>query len=323
MKSLYLLILLFLTTSSLSFSQVIVPKIDWKKGESKKITMKLNGKEIKNGTTSKDTTFTTKSELFVQEITDSSYIVKFTTENQLVKAGSVYYKGLEKELSDNRNLDVDVIVNKKSMVSEMINKEEHDFNLSKIHSEIIEILKAKAPEKVNQATIQLDEILKSFTDKSEALHTLDFILESYRVNYSFSDTLITLDSIANPFKLQNFNGAKVKTYTKKYTDTYDVFIEMSYDFDAYKKLLSAASNNVVGIVGSMLDDNDSQNTMVEMSKVLNMLYASNEFEASDSFIITRKNDLNWPLKINKEVDLKLTNNNVESAGLIKILIEIK
>ena len=128
MRRISFLILFFLNNISPSFSQEIIQKVDWKEGESKQITLQLNGKEIKNGKTTWDTTLTLRSEILVREITDSCYLVNFKTENQLVNLGCTYYHQLINELSNNRNLEIDIKIIKDSMVSEIMSKGEYDTN---------------------------------------------------------------------------------------------------------------------------------------------------------------------------------------------------
>ena len=325
MRSISFLILFFLNSISSTFSQEIIQKVDWKEGESKQITIQLNSKEIKNGKTTMDTTLISRSEIFVREITDSCYLIKFKTENQLVNLGLTYYHGLMNELSNNRNLEIDIKINKDSMVSEIMNKGEYDTNLNKTRDQIIEILKIRAPEKVDLAAIQLDKLLISLKQKSEALQTIDFILDSYKIKYSFADTLITTDSKANPFKLQNFNGAKVKTYIQKMkgSNTFNIVVKRDYDFDAYKDLMLGLSNQVMGTVGKMVSDNGDSNAGSQIDGMFNTLLNLFKFEASEYLIITRQVDSNWPIKLLKKIDLKAIAANQKSTVLIDLLIEIK
>lgn len=325
MRSISFLILLLLNSLSSGFSQEIIQKVDWKEGESKQITLQLNSKEIKNGTTTLDTTWTLRSEILVREITDSCYLVNFKTENQLVNLGCTYYPQLLNELSNNRNLEIEIKITKDSMVSEIMNKGEYDTNLSKTRDEILKILKTKAPEKVDLAAIQIDTLLISLKQKSEALQIVDLILNSYKYNYSFADTLITTDSVANPFKLQNFNGAKMKTYVQKWkdSDTFNIVVKKSYDFDAYKDLMLGLTNHVMGPVKKMVADSIDSETGIEMNGMFDTLLNSFCFGASESLIITRHANSNWPVKLLKKTDLKVTAVNQVSTGMIDILIEIK
>lgn len=325
MKNTSFLILLFLISIRSSFSQEITQKVNWKKGESKQITIQLNGKEIKNGTTTMDTTLTSRSEIFITENTDSCYLVKFKTGNQLVNLGCTYYPGLMQEFSKNRNFNIDIKINKDSMVSEIMNKGEYDNTLSNTRDKIIEILKIKAPDKVDLAAIQLDKLLISLKQKSEALETIDFILDSYKIKYSFADTLVTTDSKANPFKLQNFNGAKVITYVqkKKDSDTFNIVVKKNYDFDAYKNLMLGLSNQAMGTMEKMIPSNSDSTANGQIAGMFNILFNSFKFGATEAVIITRKLNSNWPIKILKKKDLDVTTANQKSAGLISMLIEIK
>ena len=153
---------------------------------------------------------------------------------------------------------------------------------------------------------------------------MDFILNSYKIKYSFADTLITTDSVANPFKLQNFNGAKMKTYVQKMngSDSFNIVVEKSYDFDAYKDLMLGLTNQVLGPVEKMVADSDST-PAGEMNGMFNTLFNSFNLGASESLIITRHVDSTWPKKLLKKTDLKVTAANQVSTVLINILIEIK
>ncbi|MGM0620210.1 MAG: hypothetical protein ACQETJ_04120 [Bacteroidota bacterium] len=325
MKKHYLFLILLLTIYSTGFCQQFAQEMDWKEGETKQISIQLSGKEIKNGKSVKDTTLTSESEIIISSVTDSSYFIKFKTENQLVNSGSNYYKNLLNELSDNQSFEIDIKIKKDSLTPEIINSKEYEANLNKSRVEILNILKNKTPEKLHEATVQLNELSSSLESKSEALHIIDLLLYSYKIQYSFTDTLFAMDTSANPFKLQNFNGAEVKTYVTKASDSknYNIVEEKSFDFKAYKDLLAGASNQVSGTIDKMVADTSATQITDQMNGMFSALLNSIDFGASEKLTVTRKLDSGWPVKLLRKTDLKISAPNNESAGLVEELMEIK
>ena len=324
MKTINLLILL-LSISSSSFSQKKVHQVEWKEGESKQVILYLSGKEIKDGKTIKDTSLVSKNVLYVKEVTDSNYFIQIITENQLVKLGKYYYEDVSNEMGSSMNFELDIKIVKDSLVSTVLNEREYHKKLSKTRDEVLEILKNKSPDKLEQATIQLDELYSGLEQKSEASHIIDLILNSYKVEYSKADTLFTTDTIANPFNLQSFNGAKVKTYVvaTKEPETFNIVVEQSYDFEAYKDLISVLSNQTSNIVGKIIKDEGNHEVVNELYAMLEQQMKSIEFNAAASTIITRKLNSNWPIKILKESELKMKTKRGKVGALIDIIIEIK
>ena len=324
MKNICVLILL-LTISSHNFSQVIVQNIDWRVGDLKYITAEVKGKVTENGVVKKDTAMFSRSELLVNEESDSCYIIHIKTDNQLLELGHKFYEGLLEDYTNSAFMEFDVKVSKDSLSTEVLNKKELDESLCKTRDEIVEILIAKVPHKSEQATAQLNELLPLIQQKEGLLNLLDLIIQSYKIEYSNTDTLFTTDSVANPFNLQHFNGATLKTYTEKsdVPGAFNIVVEKGYDFEAYKNLISQMANQAVGVVGDVIDSKDYSNTMNKMGEVFSTLLRSYEFGASDSFVVTRKIEQNWPIRISHKTDLKIKSNSNESIVLVDALVDIK
>ncbi|MDT0678405.1 hypothetical protein [Autumnicola musiva] len=317
-------IILLLLISGSCFSQGIVQKMDWKAGDSKAISIKLKGKEIRNGITTTDTIVSIKNQLFIEEETVDNSKIRFKTENKLVALGSTFYDELLGELSSQPNLDREIVVSKDSLSSTLLNEKEYHSDLRKIHSGIIEVLKDKAPGKLEAATVQLNDLLAELQESDEALRTLDLILDSYKIRYTEVDTLITVDTMANPFQLENFNGAKVKTYMAKTENpnTFNVVREKEFDFEAYKKSMSAFSNQATEAVGGMVGEENKTNGVDQIGEIFKAQFNSFEFGASESLTVTRQLGSNWPVRLFQETVLKLKNSDDESIAMIDIMIDI-
>ncbi|WP_139279668.1 hypothetical protein [Tangfeifania diversioriginum] len=299
--------------------------MDWKEGETKQISIQLSGQEIKNGKSVKDTTLTTESKIIISSVTDSSYFIKLKTENQLINLGSSYYNDLLNEFSGNQSFEIDIKIKKDSLTSEIINSKEYKANLNKSRAEILNILKNKTPEKLHEATVQLNELSSSLESKSEALQIIDLLLYSYKIHYSFTDTLYTMDAMANPFKLQHFNGAEVKTYVIKSADStnYNIVEEKSFDFKAYKDLLAGASNQVSGTIDKMVADTSTTQITDQMNRMFSALLNSMDFGASEKLTVTRKLDSSWPVKLLRKTEFKISAPTNKSAGFVEELMVIK
>lgn len=316
------LLLTFILIGSFGFSQQ-TQKPDWKAGDTKQIVMTLSGKEINNGITTKDTTILSKSQLTVLEANGENYKIHFKTDNQLINSGRHFYPELSDKISENTDLSMHIKVYKDSLSSEILDTIGYNQALDASYEEILGILKTYTPERFDSAKIELDKLHSSLKEKSEATHLIDLLLDSYKVHYSEIDTVITTDSLPNPFNQTRFIGARVKTHVeKKSKNNYLIVAEKEYIIDVYKDLLSGLTDQLTSTMKKMSADEDNTNITDQMQEMYRTLIDSWEFEGYETFIIER-NKTNWPVSLSKKTELHIQVPNKESKVLIEISIEIK
>lgn len=318
------LLLTLILISSFGFGQQ-KQKIDWKVGETKQIVMKLSGKEVNNGMTTKDTTLVLKSKLAVNEANSNSYKIHLTTDNQLITLGSHFYPGLPDKISKNSHLSMYLKVYKDSLSSEVLDSIDYNKALKASYKEILRILKTNIPDRFDAAKIELDKLYLSLKQKSEATDLMDYILDAYKVQYSETDTLITTDSLPNPFNKGKLIGTKWKTHVdKKSNNTYSIIVDKEYlFFDAHKDLMSNQMDRLTGTMKKMSPDGDNIDMAKEMEGMSRALMNSYKFKGNESFIIARNKNSNWPISLLKKTDLNVQVLDKKSQALIDILVEIK
>lgn len=318
------LLCLLLIISNLAYNQILTHQITWEKGESKKMSLKLRGKEINNGEVAKDTTIISESVLAIQDVTDTDYYVGISSENPLIVLGTYYYKDLLNELTVNQHFESNFSVNKDSLKAVNLNEKEYQKSLLDARNEILAILGKNVPDKMDLIEPQIEELYSGLNEMNVASHIINIILKSYKIEYKEGDTLITKDLDANPFNLQKFNGAELKTYmANKNRKSYDIVSEQSFNFEEYKNLIEELANTATDQLGGLIKTEDENNPMDALFKMLATQMKSIKFEASGVITTSWTTNSRWPTRILNVSDMQMTMNNNKVGGLIEILIELK
>lgn len=319
-KTIFLIITLSIST--FCFSQK-TQSIKWKNGESKNITMNLHSRIIADSTNPIDSVLTTKSKLTVEDVHNENYIIKLNTYNQLINFGLLYYPDLLEKLKDMESLSSYFKVNKDSLSYEFLNRAEYEKTLKTMYDTIIQIFDTSSIEGYDTVKVELNQLYNSLKEKSEAMHVLDFLIETYGTKYFKKDTLFRTDSIVSPLNGDRYLTTNEKTYVEKKTkNIYEISVDKTCVFNAQKDLLPDIKKQIERMFKTMSEDADTTELTHQMQTMINSFVDSYEFEGSELFKITKNKKSNWPTKISKEANFDINNLGNKSKIIIGISIEI-
>lgn len=318
-----LFFIISLTISTFCFSQK-TQSTKWKIGDSKSITMNLHSKIINGNDNPIDSILTTKSKLTVVEANKENYFIKLNTSNQLINFGLQYCPGLLEKMTNFEDISSQFKIYKDSIYYELTNRAEYEKTLKSSYDSILQILDSNAIESSGKVKMELTELYESLKQKSEAIHVLDILIESYETKYSKNDTIFRTDSIVSPLNGNKFLATNEKTYVdKKDKNFYEIIVDKECVFDIQKDLLPDLKKQLEGMFEMMSEDADTTGLNHQMQTMINSFMDSYEFEGSELFRITRSKKSNWPTKISKQAKYDINNSGIESKMLINISIEIE
>lgn len=294
-------------------------KLNWAVGEKKLISISKNAKEFKDGKLTRDTSALVINMITIISTNDSAYFVDYRMENDLVKYGSLLYKDLKTEFTNDSTIVLKFCVNKTTLKASLLNLDKANSIIDDSYNQITKILESKVPDKMLKSKGIFDLLHQELKDfKFESCELFPILLYSYNKKFEIGDTLITVDSLSNPFNLQNFCGAKIKTYiSKKSGKTIDIAVDKTYDFASYKLMIKELSAKMVGATPLVLKGTEQLTGL--MSSMLNSV----NFEATESMVISRRFDSSWPLKITQHSTMNVIDANSESSAMINTIIEFK
>jgi hypothetical protein len=311
--------LILISLCSCAQNNEVYFKLNWKVGEEKLISISTNAKAFRDGKLIQDTSAVYINKITVTGANDSAYFVDYRMENDLLKYGSRLYKNLETELTDESYIVLNYRIDKITLKTELLNVHKTDSVIDESYDLIIKMLESKVPDKILIEREKFDLLHKELKEMEvESNILLPTLLYSYNKKFVIGDTLSTVDSLANPFKLQKFEGAKLKSYiSKKSNKTIDITVDKTYDFAAYKLMIKEMSDRMESAVQPILIGTEQVSAL--MSSMLNSM----SFEAAESKIITRKLDSSWPIKIVQHTTMNVKDGNNESSTIINMTVEIK
>ncbi|SFC10540.1 hypothetical protein SAMN04487907_102259 [Zunongwangia mangrovi] len=321
------LLLVFILGSLLSCgrsSTDFSPKINWKVGETKNLTISVYAKEIHNSKILKDSTFTLHASIVVNEVKNDSYFVDFELKNPLVLLAKNYDKKIESKLKDFKTIKAKLKLGKQSLESCLVSEVQYTSSIVASKKVIIEMLNINTPEKLAEAEKAISSTEEELIKTKMILQIPDLLLKSYTINYSVQDTITTIDTTANPFDLEQFKQATRKTYVQNgKNETFTVVSETKYDFGAYKKQIENLKNKMLTEVAK-----DSTEKQVAQTTNLADAYFTNlamvyDLDASDKIEIARSKSDNWPKHIVRYSMLSMENSDLNSKAIVKININIE
>lgn len=318
-----LLLIILLTISTFCFSQKTL-SLKWKVGDSKNITMNLHSKIINGDNNPVDSILVTKSKLTIEDENKNSYKIKLDTYNQLINFGLLHYPDLLKENSINENLTSNYVFYKDSLYYEILDRAGYEKALKSTYDSILLIFDSNSIENIDSLKVELTELFNSLKEKSEAMHILDVLVETYETKFSKNDTIFSTDSIVSPLNGNRFLTTKEKTFiNKKSKKINEIKVEKECVFDIEKDLLPDLKNQIKEMFKTMTENVDTTEINSQMQTIINSIVDSYKFDGSELFTIAKSKKSNWPSRISKEAIYEINNAAIKSEMMINISIEIK
>lgn len=306
--------------TKLSVSGQETNKLAWETGEEKDIKLSVTATEIEQGEIKLDTNYVTQSKIIVKQQNDSSLVLVYSMGNRFMDLGSKYYKKIKNDKLIDNYFDLQLMVDKFLLSSELLNKDEYQSVLKENHKKVVTSLTLNAPESLPESINQMNKLLSEML-KDTDLDVFELILSTYKIEYSFGDSIVKRDSSLNPFNLKNFNGAEITTYAtepdrkKRFT----IKVETGYNFEEYKKTLHKVMSNFNSSIKSV-DNSDEVNSKID--EMYSRMLSEIDFDASQSTEINCNLDSGCPSKISRKTILGVNSPDKQAKIIIDLNIDI-
>ena len=310
MKNTYLIVLLLILFCNCQSEKYPIEssQINWEKGDQIKLKLILSQAKSVNDKVEEEYFIKNHFELKVLEVNDSSLVLNFDEENPMLVNIAAKFNSVIFDQFTHQKIERKIVIDKVSKEFNCMNAEEY----SEIMKQTYEELKASndlIPDSL-QASYK-EELQKQFDNQKSAnnLEVLELLLARYRYGFKVNETTDTIDSTANPFNMENFPGGKIRSYVtegNKATD-FNLHVETTYDFDAYKKLLWGYTPNMTNMMRGLMPNDaankDDANNI--MNQMFAQLMAQIDFDASNEVVIIQNIHKKWPSEILALLDLSI------------------
>lgn len=324
MKKLNLIFLLLLISYFDCFSENSI-QINWKVGETKQVTVTSKVQQFENGITLIDTSVISYLDLTVLEFKNQTYKIQVLQRNLMKDLGCKLDSNFLNKISNKEPLLLEFFVNKDSLTAELIDSVSYLKAVDDSYHEISEQLEKENSERFNNNKNELKGLHIFLRQNAKgAISILDLILETYKNQFSFNDTLKVIESIENPFNSEKLIIAKKKVIAEKISKSVQrINITKEYDFNFSESITSTLSETANEIVENLAIDEEITEPLNGIDEMMKSLMSRFEFEGNETTIINLNTKSNWPDEVFKKINLGIATSSKKTniSAMLTLKIE--
>ena len=273
---------------------------NWKVGDTKTAFIEKVSSEVEVGESDPEEVVESSVVRFeVKKDTEHFFVVQVTLEDVALRTLIEFYKNIEDEEVETKDLSLLYNVDKISGQAELVNWQEVQAMIQKDYDNVLTLIHKVAPE-TNEYTATVFGNIKALFETKESIEAammneIDFILEPFQNDFIFGDTVVHINRSENPFKPTDSITQITKLYLANFDSeksTCEIHKTIDLNLTEFKQMMTDMMLKFV--------DAENEEEVIKMKNEIDLL----DFKVHNRTAMTYDMNTTWPLKVVKEYNVK-------------------